>query len=238
MDNSTAYEIGRVAGTILVLTIPLGICVFFVIALVKACTIRSAGWIVAASLSGIPFLAVIIVFVIAFVVGLQRGMSNSAELAAAQKGEPSPLLTAEMTPVSGNAMAYQISLPLASAWQKNQSQPPFDCLFSYRDAYLGIIQEQVGLQTPENARSLSQKNIMSKSADCTFTASQPITIDSHSWLTFDATTTIQQIHLKYRFYVYADADNTVQIISWTTPKLFDRDAPVFDRIAKTFKMPK
>jgi len=237
MDNSAAFEIGQVAGVFLGLAILFGICIFFVIALIKACNTRSAGWIVAASLSGLPMLGMIILFIAVFAVAFERGMNNSMELAAARRGEPSALLTAEMTPITGKSIPYQISLPSASAWQKAGSQRPFDYLFSYRDAYVGVIPEQVGLQTPENVCNISQKNMLAKATDCTFTSSQPITIDSHTWLTFDATTTIHQIPLKYRFYVYADADNTIQIISWTRPELFDHDAPVFDRIAKSFKMP-
>jgi hypothetical protein len=48
-----------------------------------------------------------------------------------------------MTPVPGNALSYQISLPSSDVWSKNDSRPPFDYLFSYHDAYVGVIAEEL-----------------------------------------------------------------------------------------------
>jgi len=98
--------------------------------------------------------------------------------------------------------------------------------------------EGIGLGTPERVCEIAQKNVSSKASQVSFTAPVSVQIDSHSWLTYDAAATLNGINIKYRFYVYADTNNTVQMITWTGPSLFNRYAPVFDRIAKTFKMPK
>jgi hypothetical protein len=238
MDNSTAYQMGQVAGAIIGILLMLGICVFFVIALVKSFTKRSKGWIIAAAVSGLPFLLFLFLFIAGMVIGFKKAVNHSTELNQARQGEPSQLITAAMSPVSGNSIAYTISLPWMSDWQKNDSHAPFDYLFSYHDAYLGIIAEGIGLGSPERICDVSQKNLASKASQFSVTTPVPVEIDSRSWLTYDATATLREVTIKYRFYVYADSNYTFQIIAWTGPALFTRNAPVFDRIANSFKMPK
>ncbi len=238
MENSTAYQIGQIAGAILVLMMLVGVCVFFIVALIKALSTRRKGWIIAASVSSVPFVLFFVLFMVAFVAGFKRGLNHSTEIAAARRGEPSQLLTAAMTSVPGNALPYEISLPWLSSWERNDSKAPFDYLFSYHDAYVGVIPEGIGFGTPERICDVSQKNLAAKASRYSVTTPTPIEIDSHSWLTYDATATISEVEIKYRFYVYADSNYTFQIVTWTGPALFDRDAPVFDRIAKSFKMPK
>jgi len=172
------------------------------------------------------------------VMGFSQAMNRSNEIAAARRGNPSEMLTATMTPISGNALPYEISLPSLSAWAKNNSRPPFDYFFAYRDAYVGIIPEGIGLGSPEKICAISRKNLASKASHLQTTTPVPIEIDSHSWLTYDVAATVEGVDIKYRFYVYADSNCTIQIVTWTGPLLFDRYAPVFDRIAKSFKLPK
>lgn len=235
--NSSAYQAGYqagvVAGAIIFLVLLLGLMVFFVISMVKAMTTRRPGWIIAASLSGVPFVLFVLFMLVAMVAGIKRGLNHSSAMSAA-----SQLITANMTPISGNSLPYQISLPSADEWQKNTSLQQYDNLFVYNNsAYLGIIAEGVGLGTPQHICEVSQKHFKEKSTDCTFTDIQPIEIDSHSWLTYDVNATVSYVHIKYRVYVYADANYTFQILAWSGGAFFDRDAPVFDRIAKSFKLP-
>jgi hypothetical protein len=238
MNDSTAFQIGEIIGAIMGVLIMIGICAFFVIALVKAFTTRRRGWIIAASVAGLPFLLFLGLFLTGMVMGFARTMNRSNEITAARRGDPSQLLTATMTPVSGAALPYEISIPLLSAWAKNDSRPPFDYVFSYRDAYVAIVPEGIGLGTPEKICAVSRKNLASKASSLQTTTPIPTEIDSHSWLTYDATATVDGVDIKYRFYVYADSQYTIQIVTWTGPLLFDHYAPVFDRIAKSFKMTK
>jgi hypothetical protein len=237
-DNTMAYRIGEIMGVVIFLGIFLGFLAFFIVSIIKAFSTRRKGWIIAASVTAVPFIAIFILFVAAFAVGFKKGLSQSHEMAAARRGESSELLTAPMTPLAGNGLAYEISLPSVDEWQKKDTDPPYDYLFSHNEAYVGIIAENVGLQTPEKVRDLSQKNIEKKATAYSFTDSQPMEIDSQSWLTYDATATLSGVQIKYRFYVYSDQDHTIQIIMWTLPTLFAHDAPVFDRIANSFKLPK
>ena len=238
MNNSTAFQVGQIVGVIIAVLMMISFLGFFVFALVKAFTTRRKGWIIAASVASLPFLLFLGLFLMAMVMGFTKGMNRSNEMAAARHGDPSELLAAAMTPVSGNALPYEISLPVLSAWAKNDSRPPFDYLFSYRDAYVAIIPEGIGLGTPEKICAISRKNLESKASRLQTTTPVSIEIDSHSWLTYDATATVEGVDIIYRFYVYADSNYTFQIVTWTGTPLFKRYAPVFDRIAKTFKMPR
>ena len=237
-NNSIAFQIGEIAGAIMGVLMMIGICVFFVIALVKAFTSRRKGWIIAASVTGLPFLLFLGLFLTGMVMGFTKALDRSNEIAATRRGSPAELLMATMTPISGNVLPYQISLPSLDAWAKNDSRPPFDYVFSYRDAYVAIIPEGIGLGTPEKIYAVSRKNLGSKASALQTSTPVPIEIDAHPWLTYDATTTVDGVDIKYRFYVYADSQYTIQIVTWTGPVLFDHYAPVFDRIAKSFKMPK
>jgi hypothetical protein len=236
--NSAAYQGGVIAGALMAVVVMLGILVFFVLALVKAISTRRTGWIIGAVVSGVPFLFLLVAMGFGFVKGFKQGMAHSSEMAAAQRGEPSELLTAPMTQVSGVAIPYEISLPSEDEWTKNDNRPPYDHLYSYRDAYVGVIAEAYGAQTSENACDLSQRNVLSRDPQAIVSPTQSLTIDSHTWLTYDVSATVNQIQVKYRFYVYGDPNYTFQIMTWTSPSLFNHDAPVFDRIAKTFQLPK
>ena len=238
MNDSTAYQIGEIAGAIMGVLMMFGICVFFVVPLVKAFSTRRKGWIIAAVVTSLPFLLFLALFLTGMVMGFAKAINRSNEIAAARRGGPSDLLTATMTPVSGNAFSYQISLPSLEAWAKNDSRPPFDYIFSYRDAYVAVIPEGIGLGTPEKIYAASRKNLAAKASSLQTTTPVPIEIDAHAWLTYDATAAIDGVDIKYRFYVYADSQYTIQIVTWTGLILFDHYAPVFDRIAKSFKMPK
>ena len=238
MENSAAFQAGEIVGVIMAVLMMVGFFAFFIFALIKAFSTRRKGWIITASLFSLPILLFFVLILAGMAVGFKKGMNRSTEIAVARRGEPSQLLTAAMTPISGNAIPYEVSLPWLTEWQKNDSKPPFDCLLSYRDAYVGIISEGIGMGTPEHACHIIQANLASKASSASATTPVPVSIDSHSWLTYDTDATIQGIKIKYRFYVYADSNYTFQIVTWTGPALFDRYAPVFDRIAKSFKMPK
>jgi hypothetical protein len=152
----------------------------FIFALVKAFTTRRKGWIIAASVSSLPFAFFFILVLAGMIAGFEKGMNRSTEIVAARRGDPSQLLTAAMTPVSGNSISYEISLPWLSAWQRNDSHVPFDCLFSYHDAYVGIIAEGIGLGTPEHACDIIQKNLAAKASS--FTATAPVPTNGFHWL--------------------------------------------------------
>lgn len=238
MDDAAAFRMGEIIGALMFFAVFIGSLVFFIIALVKAISTRRDGWIIAACLSSLPLLCLFLCMVLGFFMGLSRGFTRAQEPRPPSRARPAQFLTADMTPVFGNSVAYQISLPLLLLWAKDDSQPQFDHVFSYGNAYLGIIPEEVGLGTSQKICDFAEKNLRAKALDCSCTGAHPIEIDAHSWLTFDATATVNDIHVQYRYYVYSDTNYTFQIVGWTVPKFFRTDSLVFDRIAGSFKMPK
>jgi hypothetical protein len=237
MEHATAFHMGQTLG-ILMAFVFMGGMVFFVISLVKAFTTRRPGWIVAASVTGVPVLLLMLFFVVAFALAFTKGVKHAREVVAAKQGQPSALLTAEMTPFTGSLIPYEISIPAESQWTKARDHRPYDYVFNNGIGYFGTIVEGIGLSTPQRVYEMSKKHVMSKASESAVTEPKAVEIDSRDWLTFDVTATVSGAHLKYRYYVYADTNYTVQLISWTGPILFDRYSPVFDRIAKSFKLPK
>ncbi len=237
MVNSLAFKMGQVIGVLVVLAVVVGLGVFFVIALVKAIKTRRAGWIVAAVLSGLPFFLLFGAFLVGVFLGASRAMTHSREVAASRRGEASDLLQAPMSPVAGVALPYEISLPALSAWQAHENHPPFDHFYSYRDAYAAVIAENVGMQSPERLCEFTRGILEKKASHSATTPPQPLEINGRTWLTYDADATIEGIELKYRYYLYADDARSIQLITWTGTPLFARYGPVFDRIARSFKLP-
>jgi hypothetical protein len=237
MRDSLAFRIGEIAGAVITLLLFLAIGVFFVIALVKAIKTRRTGWIVAASVCGLPFLSIMAAFLIGVVIGVTRVIKHPANPPATRHSRPTDLLEATMTSVTGNALPYEISLPSLGAWKRNEQNATFDLLFGYRDAYVGIIAENVGMGTPERLCNFTRGNLEKKASRCTTTPPIHVEINGRTWLTYDADVTIDGMDLKFRYYVYADAKYSVQILTWTGSALFEGYEPVFDRIARSFKFP-
>jgi hypothetical protein len=240
MDNSTAFQIGQIVGAGLVIVIVLGVLVFFIISLVQAIRTRRTGWIVGASVSGLPILVFFLLILIGLGIGIERGLKNTNATAAFTTATATDLLTSSMTPVPGSVIPYQVSYPSLSQWTKgdNTVNPDFDQFYHFHDAYIAVIAEGVGVGTPEKICDLAQKNLAAKASQFSVTTPTPLNIDSHSWLTYDATATVTGISVKYRFFVYADSNFTFQIICWTGPAMFDTLSPIFDRVAGSFKHPK
>jgi len=230
---------GEVVGAVLMLAVIAGLFVFFIIALIRAAKTGRSGWIITASILGLPVAALAAGILFSVVFGVIKAASPTASSPGSATGATADLLGDSMTPVPGTVIPYQMSYPQIDSWKKlDTSDQAFDQLFNFRDEYIGVIAEGIGVGTPQRVCDLSQKNLVAKSSKYSFTPAQPIQIDSHSWLTFDATATVSGVDFKYRFYVYSDSKFTFQIVSWAVPADFDTFNPVFDRVAKSFQLPK
>ncbi len=226
---------GQIAGAIFGIVVLFGGLVFFIVALVKAINTGKKGWIIAASITGLPVLAIVGAFFYGIYMGVHQAAARSKEIQSARKGVPSMLQTGLMTPVQGSVLPYSISIPTISAWKKTADLAPYDYVFSYRELYIGVIAEGIGIGSSRAACEFAQKNLSTKTTDSKFEEAREIEISSQKWLQFDAESTFQNIHCKYRYYVYADKDRTIQIICWTGAQLFDYYAPVMSRVAESFR---
>ncbi|HEY1661448.1 MAG TPA: hypothetical protein VGI03_03430 [Verrucomicrobiae bacterium] len=232
MNTTMPHLFNPVALSAITICVLLILSSLFVLSLVKAITHRTSGWIIATVFSGIPCLVLCGAFFIGLFLGLTRMASGQTQL-----GQPSRLLTAAMTPISGKTLGYQISFPGINNWQIYDAKPPFDFVYHYYDAYVGILPEGIGHGSPESACELIRKRMQARVQDFSATTPTPVIIDSRRWLTYDVNLTTRGIKLEYRYYVYSDNDYTIQIVTWTTPKHFDSYAPLFDRVANSFKFP-
>jgi hypothetical protein len=238
MTNSAAYRAGEFFGAAMMIVILLGSLVFFIIALIQAIRTRRTGWIVGACISGLPILALLALFFIGIVVGIM-GARNRMAGGLGTTTTTADLLVGNMSPASGTVLPYQISYPSMQSWIKHaKGGSDYDQLYNCGDVYVGVIAENIGLGTPQRVCNAAQRTLTKHAPQRTFTTPLPITIDSHSWLTYDAAATIDGTNIDYRFYVYADSDHTFQIICWTAPGNFASTVPVFDRVAESFKLPK
>ena len=81
---------------------------------------------------------------------------------------------------------------------------------------------------------LAQNRLKANASKSDYTEPKKVIIDGLVWLTFDARATISNMELQYRYFVYTDKEQTVQIVCWSSPRQFKRAAPIMDRIAQTF----
>ena len=238
MNNSTAFQSGQVVGTVLGVLILLGLFAAFPAALLRAIRTRSKGWIIGAAFASIPYLFLLLAFALGLVRGFQRASHGGAGFSG-RNLNTADLLTANMTSVTGSNYSYQISYPWIDSWKRlDTSNQSFDQLYTYHDAYVGVIFEGIGVGDPRRVCDLSQKLLASKATEHTFKSAHPVQIDGRDWLTYDTQATVNGMHVDYRNFCFADSNCTVQIVDWTSPLAFTSDAPVFDRIAKSFQFPR
>lgn len=235
--NTTAYQIGHTIGLILGPALFLALFGFFIFSLIKAIMTKKAGWIIGACLAGLPVLLFIALLLIGFVRGFKQGYDSVRDRSSARRDEPSVLLNATMHPIIGNHLPYSISLPNLVEWKKNDARDPFDHLFNYHEAYVGVIAEGIGMGSTDKLVDFTRKNLAERADSLTTTPPHEIQIDGHTWTTYDAGAVIKGIKIKYRYYLYSDEDYSFQIMTWTGTVMFTQNAPVFDRIAQSFKMP-
>ena len=98
-----------------------------------------------------------------------------------------------------------------------------------------VIAESFGVGSPQKIAEVARENIQNVSSKHSFAEASEIKIGGLTWLTFDASATVSNIDIKYRFFVHADEERTVQIIFFTSPARFERNVPVMSRIAETFR---
>ena len=238
-NTSSAYQfgqqVGQIVGAVIASLILIGGFAFFVFSLVKAIKTGRKGWIITASITGLPVLAFVGIFLYGVFLGVTKSSSRVREVQLAKQGGPSALLTAAMTSVPGKAaVPYTISLPWEGEWGK-KSNPPYDYVFSYQDLYVGVIVEGFGAGSPQKVCDFAQKLVQTKASQCSFTEPTEIKIGDLNWLSYDVTATLSNMDFKYRYFVYADKGRTAQIICWTGPVVFNHYAPVMNRIAESFR---
>src|SRR2546427_666004 len=112
--DSAAFRAGYLVGTILAVLSMIAVFVFGIIAIVKAFTQRTTGWIIAGCLSGVVIGIVGVVMMIAFARGFAQGYKQARErtgLTSSAAKQPEN--------VTGQAIPFSIEKP-AGWWLKRK----------------------------------------------------------------------------------------------------------------------
>lgn len=226
----SSFLTSSIAGYVLAIVVP----ILFIACLIQAIRVRKMSWIVGAVLTGIPTIVLLGVVSIAASREMQRGF-RSQELGFSEN-----LTERQFSEVRGLHYDYALSFPDIASWEISGDLGELDKAFAYRGRlYCGVLVEKLGVGTPEVYEKLV-KDILSKRMEkgCTYSATNPQTLDGKRWLSFETETSVMSSRLRYRHYLYADDECAIQLIFWSEAKAFTAAAKVFDKIASTFRMPK
>jgi hypothetical protein len=238
LAESSAEQAGYVVGVLMGIVFFLGILALAIIAIVQAFSKKTPGWIAVGSLGGVVVLIPIVIFVVGFARGVtkavrsRQGMENgSGALSAAGNSG----LGGSQT-IRGQEIAYSIKIP--ADWNIQRRHEAFDLLAHHRSLYIGVIAEEANLGNPQAIADIARERIGRIGAEIQWTDSTPVELDGRSWLRFTVNCKVQMIPLSYQFYVYAGAEGTFQIISWTMQTFAGRDTPQMNEVSQTFRFPK
>jgi len=236
MEHSTAYEIGRMSGPIVVAVILAVSLAGYSLGLWKFAKSRHAAWLAVTILLSLPLLGMVVLSLCVGVVALANGAKQLGH--PGRSNEASSSLTHKFDKVEGAQFDYSLMIPDLPEWKVSTKSEDFDQLFSNRGIYFGIIAEHIGMGDTESVRKLAEQRIADTSTTHSIGKAKTITIAGLPWATFDAEVKLNKLSLKYRFYVYADSRRTVQMIAWSSPTLFDRNTFLIDQIATSFRLGK
>ncbi len=227
--NPISYLIGGAAVVVLLI-----VYVFAVIAIVKAFSRRTTGWIAAGSLGGV----IILLSWLAVIAGVVTGVRNSWFSQTSSPGKtPFGGVYSSRTPqtVRGQTVPYQIVLP--PEWTRLTQSADFDLIAHRNNLYCGVIAEEGSIGTPEAIAEVARKRLLSQAADAQFSDFRSEQIDGHTWLQAVARCHIGGVPISYQFHVYSGDEGTFQVVGWTAQNLYDRDADKMHAIANTFRFP-
>ena len=240
----------------------MGFVVFAIVAVVKAFTRRTVGWIVAGSICGFFLSIPVIVLTVRLIIGLMPArqyatgqatapaVDNSLRMPASpplrppstiqtvQGGNPaSPPLRPPSTSqaVQGGNLAYTITLP--PEWTFKRNEEDFDVVAWHSSLYVAVIAEEAALGSPETIANIAREKIKNAATDLRWSEPVTLLLDGRSWLQFVVRCSYKGIPVAYQFYVYAGPEGTYQVVGWTAQNLYDRDSGLMRDVMRTFRFP-
>jgi len=235
--NSSAEQIGYAVGVVIGIAFFLGIAVFAVVAIVKACTKKTTGWIVVASIFGMLVLIQIPLFVYGFVRGFAEA-SRTPQRVEDDSGTSSSTSSRfdNSQTIRGRNIGYTIKIP--AEWTIQRRYQDFDCLANHKTTYLGVIAEEANLGSPEIVAEIARGNLNKVASDVQWSDPKPVMLDGRTWLEFTVNCRVEKIPFFYQYYVYAGPEGTFQILSWTMQNLASKEGDRMIEISETFRFPK
>lgn len=230
--NPSPEQIGYIVGVLIGIALSIGIFVFAIIAIVKAFTKKTTGWIIAGSIGGVLVLLLLASFAIGFIRGFTGALHRRDE---AQSDSSGSWLNDSQT-IEGRVLPYSIKVP--SDWTIQRQKKDFDLLANHGSLFIGIIAEEANVGTPEVISDLAHKHLQNVAEDVQWTDPAPVVLDGRNWLRFSVNCRVQKIPFFYQYYVYAGPEGTFQIIMWTFQNLADKNSAQMNEVAETFTFPK
>ena len=231
--SSAGYKAGYVFGIVLGVAIMLGGFAFSIVAVVKAFTRRTTGWIIMGSICGVFLL----ILGGAFTAGVINGVMTARRNAASRTdtGVPAAPVSDVAQTIQGRDIPYQVVLP--PGWGSKRGVNDFDLIASRHSLYFGVIAEEGNLGSPENVLDFAQNKLRRAGSEVQFSAASTVKIDGRDWLQFTAKCQIQKIPFGYQYAVYAGPEGSYQVVGWTLQNLFDRDVGTLRDLGATFRFP-
>jgi hypothetical protein len=225
-----ANHAGYIVGTVLTLVAIIAMPIFSIVAVVKAFSKKTTGWIVAGSISGAILVVFILIlmtmFVRGFIQGFERSRQSTAESSAASI-QPERII--------GEVFPFTIEKP--AGWHLKRKQNAYDVLLNNSTDFVGVIAEEADLGGAENVAELVRKKFESQGAEVSYGDNEPIMIDGRKWIGFTVRCKIQNLPFAYQYYVYSDKEGTLQVTGWTYQNLWERESKKLREVMQTFRFP-
>jgi uncharacterized membrane protein len=218
----TGYIVGIAVGVLLMMAVG----VFAIVAIVKAFTKKTTGWIVAAVIGGLLLLIPVGLTATGFIVGFKRGFEGARQRSAAS--------TTTQT-VTGKVIPFTIEVP--GSWRVKRSEGAFDVLAENGNLFVGVIAEEGDLGDSATVAEFARKRIEQSATEVTLGDVEPVTFDGRPWLAFTVKCKVQKIPFAYQFYVHTGPQGTLQIMGWTWQNVWDRDAAALQKTMQTLHFP-
>ena len=223
-QNDTAYQVGYIFGILLVAGLGIGFIIFAIIAVVKAFTKKTTGWIVTACLSGLLMIGILGAFVVAVVAGVVTAVNS------ASGNSPNIQL-------SSKDGIYSFDVP--SAWKEMPKLNPAASLGAgngLREQYLMLFvdSKEDFKGSLESFSKLVTERIAKKMQGSALGEVKHLTINGHPAHQRRISGTANNLGLVYLHTSVELPDSYCQILCWTLTSKESTAFPVFEKVIPTF----
>jgi acyl carrier protein len=227
MEPSSAYEAGQTFGRILVYSVlgvaALGGGIFFLIAVIKAFTKKTRGWIIGSIASGIVALV---------------GVAGLIGAAATSLVKAAKTATDKKKTIASKDGRYRVEVP--AAWREMPE------LHEEADIEAGNVLREQYLLVLENPKSdfegtlaefddLVVGQMEGNLERAAISEPEPLTIDGRPALQRELTATVDKVRITYLMASIETDAAFYQVLTWTTPSRQAAALPVFREVIASFR---
>lgn len=227
MEPSSAYEAGQTFGRILVYSAlgvaTLGGGIFFIIAVIKAFTKKTRGWIISSIASAIVALV---------------GVAGLIGAAATSLVKAAKTATEKKKTIASKDGRYRVEVP--AAWREMpelHEEADIEAGHMLREQYLLILENPKtdfeGTLAEFDDLVVGQMKGNLERAEISET--EPLTIDGRSALQRELTATVDKVRITYLMASIETEAAFYQVLTWTTPSRQAAAMPVFREIIGSFR---